>query len=102
MATISTPQHAALNEFLGTWNEPYLLDDLGPKLNCREADHLAEFLAEFDEPDAAEVLLASHALADDEGDRHYVCPTCTRRGDHADICADPSRHDASRDDDSAA
>ena len=97
MATISTRQHAALNEFLGTWNEPYLLDDLGPKLNCREADHLAELLTEFDEPDAAETLLASHALADDEGDRHYLRPTCTQRGDHADTCTDPGR-----DDDSAA
>ena len=85
--TISTRQHAALNEFLGTWNEPYLL---------------AELLTEFDEPDAAEVLLASHALADYEGDRHYPCPTCIQRDDHADTCTDDSRHADGRSDDSAA
>ena len=62
---------AALEEFAQVWSDPYLYDDIGTALACREADALASVLRELGKPDAADALIEAHAEGDDEGDDHY-------------------------------
>lgn len=63
-------RRAALAEFLSVFNG-YTLHDIGPALNCGEADALGSLLSAFGHPGAARVLYDGHARDDDEGDAHY-------------------------------
>ena len=60
---------AALEEFAQVWSDPYLYDDIGTALACREADALASVLRELGKPDAADALIEAHAEGDDERGR---------------------------------
>lgn len=58
----------ALTNFLAIWSDGILLDNIGPHLNCTEAEALADLLRAYGENAAAESLLDGHCVSDDEGD----------------------------------
>lgn len=62
---------SALSKFIEVFSKQDLLFDIGPVLNCVEADALADFLKSMGEPEAVQALLESHAESDDEGDKHW-------------------------------
>lgn len=58
--------------------DPYLWSDLGPKLNCGEAEAFYAFLVAWGRPDDADRLMQSHADDDDGDDDHKVDETDPR------------------------
>lgn len=58
----------ALENFLDTWSDGILLNDLGPHLSCTECNALADLLRAHGHDSAAASLVEGHCLSDDEGD----------------------------------
>ena len=65
----SENEYGALNDLLTLGGD--LWADLGPKLTCAEAEVFARFFTAYGRPDTADLLLACHGDADEEGDNHY-------------------------------
>lgn len=68
---MTNAQRIAVHEFLDKWAGipgQYLLEDIGPTLNCEEANALAQLLQEFGHADNAQLLIESHSREDDDGD----------------------------------
>lgn len=59
-------QKEALEKFLDIWSAGDMLYDIGPSLNCYEAEALANLLIAYGEPDSAECLLEGHIAGDDD------------------------------------
>lgn len=96
--------HAAVGAFVAAWREPMLLDDLGERLTCHEADALLDLFRVAGDTDAHATLLDAHSRGDDEDDSHYQ-PRCdadalhgTGTGicdaalDEHGVCPNASRH----------
>ena len=69
----SAAHSAALSWFFDTFTGETAAD-LGCKLNCTEADALAQLMRAFDRDGLAAEWINAHSRADDEGDRHFRSP----------------------------
>lgn len=70
----TTAHGAALARFFDTFSGD-TAEDLASKLNCSEADALAQLMRVFGRDGLAAEWINAHSHADDEGDRHPRTPT---------------------------
>lgn len=59
-----------MSEALPSWGN-YTVEELGPKLTCREADDFGDLLRVIGRDDLADELARSHNAADEAEDSHY-------------------------------
>lgn len=64
-------QAEATSKLLDIFSDSFLLEELGPKLTCVECDALCEWLRAYEDCEGAGILMDSHAMSDDEGDKHF-------------------------------
>jgi hypothetical protein len=84
-------QHASVTALLDVLDREDFLLDLGPALQCAEADAVLDFLEAWHRDDAAKALLDAHSEGDDDDDAHghvnyphfpgalYDCKACEHR-----------------------
>lgn len=68
---VTAERTTVLDHFAEVWGDSMLLNDIGERLTCTEAEALAELLRAVKRPDAAESLIDAHSYGDEEGDLHY-------------------------------
>lgn len=70
----------AVTDFVETWDDHALADEIAPKLSCWEVDRLAALLraARTDNGAAADAWIEAHAAHDKVHDAHYQGPLTTR------------------------
>ncbi|KQQ18692.1 hypothetical protein ASF48_17375 [Rathayibacter sp. Leaf299] len=73
--TATAPEDSNLRNALAEFASVFSADtaaDLGVRLNCAEADAIAGLLRAFGRHETADLWIAEHATADDEGDAHHT------------------------------